>query len=166
LVFTVFDEIDRLWRTVLSLIDKGVEADQLCIVGTTRSRSALESRLRTPDADGDEPHRHALHLQAVLPTIWLDHHRSVVATAGSVLRLLGGPDRGTGSLEGLPDAVGRLREAIAALASQGVTVLVVSSVDPGQQLSATRTLLDHSSHWVTTHEFAAMHRRHEQLAPA
>jgi hypothetical protein len=157
LVFTVFDEIDRLWRAVVSLIDEGIEAGQFCVVALDRCRPVLDSSLRAAAIAGRQAELAHL-LKTMKPCPWLGPSREVFATSGAVLAELCGAD-GAGHVRPVPPAVAKLRESFASLSAPCATGLVVSSRSPRQQSVVTRTLLHHSSYWVTTHEFAVSPER-------
>lgn len=157
LVFTVFEEIDRLWRAVMSLIDEGIEVGQLCIFARDRSRPVLDGSLRQTGLAGRLAELEPL-LQTMKPCPWLGQSHDVIATSGVVLAELS-DSVGASCFRQPPPVIAELREAAMSLPTPSATGLVVSSRNPRQQSVVTRTLLDHSSYWVTTHEFAvAPHR--------
>lgn len=158
LAFTVFDETDRLWSAILSLIDEGIDIGQLCIISNQDQKAALVVSLRGDKFAGRLAQLEPL-VQSMKPCPWLAHSRSVLATSGPVLSRLNGSDCGIEHGAPLPKAIATLRESIACIPSLGVTGLIVNSRDPGQQSLATRTLLEHSLHWVTTHEFVSVSGR-------
>lgn len=154
LVFTIFGESDRLWDAVLALLDKGLEVGQLCIIALDGRRPHLDSTLNAAAGSGRRVLLASL-LQTMKPCPWLGESRAVVATTSPVLAQLGDTGRSSSRSTQLSAALAALSKGVSSMSSLGATGLLVSSRDPEQQSMVTRTLLDHSSHWVTTHEYAA-----------
>lgn len=152
LALTVFDELERLWSTVLALAQQGLHGNQLCLVATAATMK-----------DVSLPENFALHqserslllklCEAVEPWVGAINGLQIIATSGPLLDALrqdqpsehNAPPKlrvFTGKGLGLAEDIGN-----------GAIVLVVRSFNAKQQLHVTRALLSRSVHMVTTHEF-------------
>ena len=152
LAFTIFDDREPLWRSMLTIIEAGLKIDQLCLIAPA---STVTHFMPFASAAGGQFDR--------LVELFKNMHewtspfggQKLVTTSEPISELIlsastGPPGKQHGSSP-QSDILNQVR--------QGNIALVVASSDPKQQLMVTRTLLGVSSHRVTTFEFSVPDQR-------
>jgi hypothetical protein len=147
----IYDRADRLFSSVVKLVDQGFSEAQLGIVAL---RSTLP-RLRSPPQVEIHAHRHVLRLlDEVHPLPGAEGSDFLVASRGPILRFL--VDHQGAQAITSPDAgqtTASMRAEIERQIRAGATALAIASRSPDQQWLSTRILLEDSSFPVQTHEF-------------
>ena len=154
LAITIFDDLERLWTTVLALLRNGLTVEQICLMAADTTMQ----KVRPPETiDADEADRNRLSGLCETVESWpgaIDGHL-VVATSGPLLDTLRATRTFEATAETKPRVFTSRGENLLEPVANGATVLVVRSLEAKQQSLVTRTLLSSSVHRVTTHDFSA-----------
>lgn len=145
----VFDDADRLWRALAALLDRGVEASQLCLAGAAATLNAL----RVP-ADIPLGPRRALDDLLHLPDVplRLDGNGDLVARGGAEMtELLRPTGSSIASFEWMQEE--RSHELAREAEHDGV-ILLVSARSADELAMSAGILLRHGRHSLQTHVFA------------
>ena len=145
----VFDEAARLWRTLADLLESGLTAAQVCLIGLSERLQALELPLDISSGTAAE-FETILHATEVrLPR---HRHADLAARCGSQTEsFLGRSASMTGPFWWLRK---ELDETLGPQADTGAIILLVCANSAEQQSATARLLLRHGQHALKTHEFS------------
>ena len=145
----VFDEAARLWRTLADLLESGVTAAQVCLIGLTERLQALElPRDMGPGTTGQL----AAILYATQVRLPRQKHADLAARCGSQTEsFLGRSASMSGPFRWLRK---ELDETLGPQSDTGAIILLVCADSAEQQSATARLLLRHGQHALKTHEFS------------
>ncbi len=151
LTIAVFDEPERLWRTIQTLLGAGLPVEQFCLAALATTMACVADASPISEADCSLLTTLTQKVEA-----WPggQNGHSIVATSGSLFKTLShAQSAGDGARTHARISALHWSELVEQIRN-GAIVLIVSASSPAQQRLSTRTLLNESSRSVQTYEFA------------